>query len=260
MIPTPLLDELMDRTRRRLRGRPGAGAAAPYSPIQMPGLSVWYDAGDAGTITDAGGGAVSQWDDKSGNTEHLLQGTNNFRPLTGVATQNGINGLRFDGTDDRMLALTLANPAILEWFFCFKINAPQAGNDGLLSNNSDRANIRFDPSGSGQCRYNNDTVIPGAPGDNNDRGAGDGQWNPDNITGSVLADLTLSIGTAHRVHCTKGNNSTQTYASLSMGGDPIGGGRWLGMDLFEIFGSTSVLTAQQRTDARDYLASRWAVT
>jgi hypothetical protein len=73
--------------------------APPDSPVDIAGLQAWYDAADAATITDAGGGAVSQWDDKSGNARHVTQSTGTARPTTGSLTQNSLNVLSFDGGD-----------------------------------------------------------------------------------------------------------------------------------------------------------------
>ncbi len=93
MVLTPLLDELMDRTRARTRGRPGL---LTWSPLYSS-AAVWFDGADGGTITDAGGGKVSQWDDKSGNGRHATQGVDANRPLTGVASVNGENVMEFGG-------------------------------------------------------------------------------------------------------------------------------------------------------------------
>ena len=66
--------------------------------------ALWLDAADATTITEIGG-AVSQWDDKSGNGRHASQSTPASRPTYTTAGQNGQNVLTFDGSDD---GLTLA--------------------------------------------------------------------------------------------------------------------------------------------------------
>jgi len=70
----------------------------PLAPVppQIPGLFAWWDAADATTITDAGGGKVSQWNDKSTNGRNLTQATDTDRPITGVRTLNGLNVLEFD--------------------------------------------------------------------------------------------------------------------------------------------------------------------
>jgi len=62
-------------------------------------MVAWFDAADTATITDAGSGAVSQWDDKSGNGQHLVQATGSRRPTTGVESQNGHNTISFDSND-----------------------------------------------------------------------------------------------------------------------------------------------------------------
>nr|BDD44692.1 hypothetical protein 22 [Legionellales bacterium] len=63
---------------------------------------LWLDAYDEDTITDSGG-AVSQWDDKSGNANHATQGAGAAQPLTNNATIGGYNALDFDGSDDRLV-------------------------------------------------------------------------------------------------------------------------------------------------------------
>lgn len=59
------------------------------------GLEGWYDSSDLSTITEVNG-AVSQWDDKSGNSRHLKQATGSAQPTTGSRTQNGLNAMDFD--------------------------------------------------------------------------------------------------------------------------------------------------------------------
>lgn len=64
-----------------------------WSPEEITTLQ-WLDANDRTTITESGG-AVSQWDDKSGNDRHVLQGTGNKQP---IYTPN--EAVTFDGVDD----------------------------------------------------------------------------------------------------------------------------------------------------------------
>ena len=90
----------MNRRRRILLG---GGGSAPFTPASISGLMSWYDASDTATITDAGAGAVSQWNDKSGNGFHVSQGTALFRPTTGTRTVNSLNVIDFDGTNDSLI-------------------------------------------------------------------------------------------------------------------------------------------------------------
>ena len=74
--------------------------AAVGLPRTIPGLTCWYDASDSSTITiDTG---VSQWNDKSSNGNNLTQGTASMQPTVQTANLNGLDTIRFDGTDDTM--------------------------------------------------------------------------------------------------------------------------------------------------------------
>lgn len=56
--------------------------------------ALWLDASDASTITHSGG-AVSQINDKSGNSRHFTQGTSSDQPRINTMTMNGLNVLDF---------------------------------------------------------------------------------------------------------------------------------------------------------------------
>jgi len=60
---------------------------------------LWLDAADASTVTTVSG-AVSQWNDKSGNGRHATQSTTSRRPLVTPSALNGKQGITFDGVDD----------------------------------------------------------------------------------------------------------------------------------------------------------------
>jgi hypothetical protein len=66
-----------------------------FLPSDISNLGLWLDSSDASTITESGG-AVSQWDDKSGNGNHATQGTGSLQPLYEAVAQNGKPGIKFD--------------------------------------------------------------------------------------------------------------------------------------------------------------------
>jgi len=78
-----------------------ASVPANWTPAEIV-TSAWFDASDSDTITEVSG-AVSQWDDKSGNDRHATEGTGTKQPITGIETVNGLNVIDFDGIDDRMV-------------------------------------------------------------------------------------------------------------------------------------------------------------
>ena len=88
-----------------------ASSKPVFSPLSIANLKGWYDASDTGTIT-VSGTAVTQWNDKSGNSKNLTQGPGANRPLSGVRTQNGKNAIEFDGSNDFLIASTAS-----DWVF-----------------------------------------------------------------------------------------------------------------------------------------------
>jgi hypothetical protein len=75
------------------------------SPSALPGLQLWLDGSDAGTLYDAtsGGslvaadGAVLRWEDKSGNGRHFTQATSGIQPLRKTNVKNGLSAVEFTG-------------------------------------------------------------------------------------------------------------------------------------------------------------------
>lgn len=84
----------------------GTGAPAAWTPAALGAdLALWLDADDASTITLQGGGGtgpggsdhVSQWSDKSGNDNHVVQATASSQPIYTTAGLNGRPVLTFSG-------------------------------------------------------------------------------------------------------------------------------------------------------------------
>lgn len=71
-------------------------------PQTIPGLALWLDASDAGSITLDGSNNVSRWRDKSGNGRHAAQGSAANRPAYSLNAVNGLNAITLDGTNDVM--------------------------------------------------------------------------------------------------------------------------------------------------------------
>jgi hypothetical protein len=80
--------------------------ASAFLPSDLPGLVLWLDASDSGTIT-ATGSVVDTWTDKSANAASYGTLTGLGRPETGTRTINGLNALDFDGSQ------ALSAPSIL---------------------------------------------------------------------------------------------------------------------------------------------------
>jgi hypothetical protein len=81
--------------------------ASSWTPADISTL-LWLDASDAATVT-LSGSDVTQWDDKSGNGNHVTQSTSGNRPDYDTTTNivNGLNVITFDGSDDFLAKATL---------------------------------------------------------------------------------------------------------------------------------------------------------
>ena len=78
--------------------------------------ALWLDAADVSTITESGG-AVSQWDDKSGNNRNVFQSDSARRPAYTLNVLNQKPGIVFDGTNDGLISANgVLQPADLSAF------------------------------------------------------------------------------------------------------------------------------------------------
>jgi hypothetical protein len=86
-------------------------AVEAFVPTDISGCQLWLDAADDTTISIGTG--VSQWDDKSGNARHATQAVGANQPAYITAGKNGLNLVRFDGSNDRLtLPEFLSNPSL----------------------------------------------------------------------------------------------------------------------------------------------------
>jgi hypothetical protein len=71
--------------------------SASFAPPSIPGLQLWLDASNTGSIT-LNGSNVSQWSDLSGNSNNATQSSGSLQPgYPSANTQNGLNGVQFPG-------------------------------------------------------------------------------------------------------------------------------------------------------------------
>lgn len=77
-----------------------------WTPLDLS-PQLWLDASDNATITVDGSDGVSAWEDKSGNGHDVSQATAGSRPILKAAEQNGLDVIRFDGSNDALVFDTL---------------------------------------------------------------------------------------------------------------------------------------------------------
>jgi hypothetical protein len=123
-------------------GGPGGDPLGILLPSQLAGLKLWARLNQGITVSGAG---VSQWDDQSGQGNHLKQGTDTNRPAL-----QGDGSILFDGVDNFLKAdaFTLAQPET--FYVLYKTITDTAGyiitdgnaNDSALIYEETHPNIR----------------------------------------------------------------------------------------------------------------------
>lgn len=97
-------------------------AATLWTPTEI-GTYSWWDASDTNTITHSGG-AISQWDDKSGNGIHATAIHATDRALTGGRTIGGLNAVEFQNGINDGLLFTQTNMIGKEMWAVFVQDSP----------------------------------------------------------------------------------------------------------------------------------------
>ena len=117
---------------------PAGSAPAMIDPLTLSPVA-WWDASDAGTITESGG-AITDWEDKSGNGWHLSQATSSKRPTYETAIINGLNAAMWPiGNNDDHMSTAAGTFHIRELYAVLQYGESAFTNyDGILgSRNSD---------------------------------------------------------------------------------------------------------------------------
>lgn len=105
-----------------------------FKPTDIAGLALWLDADDLTTITESGG-AVSQWDDKSGKGNNATQGISVSQPTVVSGALNGRSIIRGDGVNDRLSYpnLNLTGLASVSLFMVLNVDSTGTGFDVVFT-------------------------------------------------------------------------------------------------------------------------------
>jgi hypothetical protein len=249
-----------------------------FSPLDL-GPSAWLDASDASTVQTSGGG-VFQWDDKTSNNYDLV-----YTPVSGfyqvarspviaTAAQNGLNVVRFDGSNDRLqmsvdmktLFGFTGGDAFESVIFGFTLIA--VINPTSVTTNS---------TGSYE---NNDTIWSMSNGNlfikpnslymrtQSGGGVYFGTTITDPWTTGTCKIVTLTGTTPTTLYVNNTQVGTDSYSSGYFGtfvnrlrfGENLGLSNYIGMDLCEVIAIPRQITATERSEVVDYLARKWGVT
>lgn len=234
--------------------------AASNISIPLDGLKLWLDADDAATITIGTG--VSQWTDKSGAGNTVVQATGALQPTYVDDVQNGRPILRFNGTSQYMAKTTPSSLVGLAEYTCFCVNKADdtVGTRvvfGCYESTGNQRSWRVIRTNSAAGR----TV--------NISSSGTGTDSTLTVAGTN-AQFTLTYFTVDDADITlvnDGNSDTGVAATPSFAGtsalyiginDPAAEAWWDG-DIGEIIFYNRVLAAGEITQVTSYLETKWGL-
>lgn len=254
------------------RGRPGGG----WNPTRLTTpLLAWFN--DASSVTDAGSGACSQWNDITGNAYHATQSTGGSRPTITSGDQAGRRVLSFDGTDDRLaiLGAGIGIFANVSAGFMFGV-----WRKGTATGSRHVFNWSTNTAGGGSSRL---TLMAGDASLDSQPGTGGRRLDADSFARATHASAlnnqwVMALGVLDYSARTvtiyvNGNSGTQTTGAWSGGGNTSNtnsAGAGIGSvpnstgffdgKIGELFCGSSVPSATEIDKLFGYAAHRWALT
>jgi hypothetical protein len=205
--------------------------------------ALWLDASDESTLSGPGGGAVSQWDDKSGNGNNLTQATASLQPTTGTRTLNGLNVLDFIPNDVISAAsFNISQPITL---FAVATLDTSGATPQFLVNGSSTAFQAINQT----ARLYSGTNLQGSTSLALSTGLLF-RYTADSTSSSIYVDGSLDVS---------GDAGTSGMTVLDVGNQAATGRQWDGT-IAELIVVDGTLTAQQISDTESYLADKWGIT
>ena len=219
-----------------------SGLVQAFSPLDLSPV-LWLDASDTSTITEVGG-AVSQWDDKSGNGNDVTQGTAAAQPTSGTRTLNGLNVLDFDG-NDLLQSGNFSSALTARTIFGVAVSDQTASIayvvDGNVLNNRSAVGI----SGAGYRLYQGIGINAGTS----------------DTSSHIYRAVFDATDTLHidGVSTISGDAGSESMTGATIGAAPSGVLPWDGT-IAEVIVIDGTLTAGEISLTESYLANKWGIT
>jgi len=243
----------------------GLNDVAFLGSLQPPALwtpadittALWLDAADSSTITESGG-AVSQWNDKSGNSRHVSQSTAGNRPVVATASLNSLNTILFTQTsilsesikELRSISAYTANrgsifvalkPASSQQTFGSVFQSRQQGLEGFRAAPS--------PNNQNTVTTGIDTTVGRINGTSISSFSATGNFH------AYAANTALILGAVHPA-------ASNISFIWSIGRDQVGGsdGRGFNGEVAEVVVVSQIDTTATHERIEGYLAHKWGLT
>lgn len=241
----------------RFRSMPLPVGAFGVPPIS--GYVAWFDAMDSSTIT-VSDGRVSQWSDKSGNGNNLVQATAGSQPNYGLAMLNGLPSVGFDGANDNLACTTItSSDRTFSWFAAMAVHSLNdistvvgsgGGSGGLelriTSNTPGDGHIIVNKAGTSTLAETSSSVVATA--------------SRPFVVAACLSDTDITLY-ANRLSETVSNSTTFTGSrTVLVAFERTGGSRFARSHMGEMIAYDSTIGSTDALKIIDYLMSKWGIT
>jgi hypothetical protein len=243
------------------RGLNPTTVVGPFSPTNIAGLTLWFDAsGLVANTTNSFGivdvsGNVSQWNDLSSNANTLTQ-TGSARPTLQTAAQNSLNTVRFTGASNQTMPLTTA-PVNVDSAYTICAVIRRGGPTGtnqvlILGQGANVSGLVY----HGLWYTDTNLYTSNSTGNFNSSTTesstayNQASWDLTGSTGHIFFNGANISGSA-------GANAT-TGGVYNMGWCAAGGLGYCNVEIAEVCLYNTVLSTANRQSVEGYLKSKWA--
>lgn len=232
---------------------PGDGMGGDFDPLAITTTEIWLDATDDSTITDTAG-QVEQWRDKTANNHNFDQASPSNRPIKTGNTLNGLQGILFDGSSDRITNTTLSITQPYTVFVVANTNSPAGGTrdyvfDGRVTSPTERSLLALRGDNT-----NNPSIWAGnfgAHADTTDSAFHVFRADYNGATSFIGIDGDIDAVNA-------GSTSNNLSNGMVLGANYQGNADFLDGSICEVVVLVNA-TAQDKFDIEGYLAWRWGL-
>ena len=259
-----------------MKGKSGLfSSRQPILPTSFSGLTAWWDGSDSARLFNAtsGGSAVAadgeiaRLEDKSGGGRHLTSSTSGARPVRKTAVQNGLDVMRFDGSNDTLSSFAFTFSDLVgftqsTFFVAAKISTLNTNQTNVYDN---PAILTETQASHGFASFRSNGTVESYGRANSfiyttSRSYTAGTWK---VFTTRHADDVLSLrinGGAEGTSTLASRQNVFGYVYLARSSTGGFASRFLECDIGEIIAYNVALSASDREAVETYLIDKWAIT